>query len=131
MTVKTNPFFETSPLPFQAPPFDRIADEDYEPALEEGMKRHLDEREAIAGNPDVPTFANTIEAMERAAELLTRVGKVFFNLAQAHTNPRIQEIQSRQAPRLAAHRDAIYLNPRLFERVKAIHETLGELGLDR
>src|SRR5437763_1064636 len=72
-----NPFFTESTLPFQAPPFDKIKDSDYQPALEEGMKRQLGEVEAIANSTEQPTFANTIEAMERTGALLTRASKVF------------------------------------------------------
>src|SRR3979409_553134 len=78
----TNPFFEKSPLPFQAPPFDRIKDSDYQPAIEEGMKRELAEIQTIANNPDAPTFANTIEAMERSGDLLRRVQRVFGGMTQ-------------------------------------------------
>src|SRR5205085_10297859 len=87
-----NPFFAESALPFQAPPFDKIKESDYQPALEEGMQRQLAEVLAIANCSDAPTFANTIEAMENTGALLTRVSKVCFGLAQANTNPTIQKI---------------------------------------
>src|SRR2546428_10483769 len=74
----SNPFAKASALPYQAPPFDRIKEGDYAPAIEEGMKRQIAEIEAIADNPEPPTFANTLEAMERSGELLTRAAKVFF-----------------------------------------------------
>jgi peptidyl-dipeptidase Dcp len=125
-----NPFFTASPLPFQAPPFDKIKDSDYEPAIEEGMKQQLAEIDVIAGNPAAPTFANTIEAMERSGELLTRVAKVFFNLAQSNTNDTIQKVRAEEAPKLAAHQDAIYLNAKLFARVKAVYDKRESLGLD-
>src|SRR5258707_15084681 len=76
-----NPFFTESTLPFHAPPFDKIKDSDYTPAIEEGMKGQLSEIEAIANNSAPPTFANTLGAMERSGQLLTRVTKVFFNLS--------------------------------------------------
>src|SRR5436853_3919554 len=98
--AQTNPFFNPSSLPFQAPPFDRIKDTDYQPAIEEGMKRQLAEIETIANRPEAPTFANTIEAMERSGALLTRVNKVFFNLTQSNTNDTLQKIQSEEAPKL-------------------------------
>ncbi|PYS90546.1 MAG: peptidyl-dipeptidase Dcp [Acidobacteria bacterium] len=126
----TNPFFSQSALPFQAPPFDKIKDSDYQPALEEGMKRQLVEVEAVANSTEPPTFANTIEAMERTGALLTRVSKVFFGLSQANTNPTIQKIESEEAPKLAAHQDKIYLNPKLFARVKAVYDRRATLGLD-
>ena len=126
----TNPLFTASPLPFQAPPFDKIKDSDYAPAIEEGMKRQLAEMDAIANDPAPPTFANTIEAMERTGELLTRAAKIFFNLAQSNTNDTIQKVRGEEAPKLAAHQDAIYLNPKLFARVKVLYAKRGSLGLD-
>ncbi|MGE5277463.1 MAG: M3 family metallopeptidase [Acidobacteriota bacterium] len=127
---RENPFFTASALPFQAPPFDRIRDGDYAPAIEEGMKRQLAEVEKIADNPDAPTFANTIEAMERSGELLTRVTKVFFNLAQSNTDDAMQKIRAEEAPKLAAHQDAIFMNPKLFARVTSLYDRREALGLD-
>jgi peptidyl-dipeptidase Dcp len=126
----SNPFAAPSPLLYQAPPFDRIKDSDYLPALEEGMKQQRAEVDAIAANPEPPTFANTIVAMEKTGELLTRVAKVFFNMDQSNTNPTIQKIKAEVAPKLAAHNDAIYLNPKLYARVKAVYEKRDQLGLD-
>jgi len=126
----SNPFLTASSLPFQAPPFDIIKDSDYQPALEEGMKQHLVEIEAIANNPESPTFANTIVPMERSGELLTRAAKVFFNLTQSNTNDTLDKINGVEAPKLAAHQDAVYLNARLFSRVKAIYDQRNALGLD-
>src|SRR5437868_5849830 len=77
-----NPFFAESALPFQAPPFDKIKDTDYQPALEEGMKRQLVEIEAVANSAEPPTFANTVEAMERTVALLTRLSRRFSGLPQ-------------------------------------------------
>src|SRR5947209_14170910 len=113
VTAETNPFFVESALPFQAPPFDKIKDSDYQPAIEEGMSRQLAEVEAIANKRDAPTFENTFVAMERTGDLLNRVSKVFFGLSQANTDPTIQKVQSEEAPRLAAHQDKIYLNSKL------------------
>jgi len=129
-TESVNPFFTKSNLQFQAPPFDKIKDADYQPALEEGMRRHIAEIEKIANNPAPPTFANTIEAMERSGSMLTRVAKVFFAMTAANTNDTIQKTQSEEAPKLAAHNDAIYLNPKLFARVKAIYDARETSGLD-
>src|SRR5947208_2827197 len=125
-----NPFFEKSTLPFEAPPFDRIKDSDYQPAIEEGMKRELAEIQAIANNPDAPTFANTIEAMEKTGALLRRVQRVFGGMTQSNTNPTLQKIQSAVAPKLAAHRDAINLDPKLFARIKAIYDSREKSGLN-
>jgi peptidyl-dipeptidase Dcp len=125
-----NPFSAASSLPFQAPPFDRISDADFQPAIEAGMTGNLAEVEAIANSPDAPAFANTIEAMERSGAMLTRVQRVFGALTQSNTNPTLQRIQAEEAPKLAAHRDAIYLNPKLFARVKAIYDQRSTLNLD-
>jgi peptidyl-dipeptidase Dcp len=125
-----NPFFTASPLPFQAPPFDRIRDADYAPAIEEGMRRQIAEVKAIADNQEPPTFANTIEALEKTGELLTRAAKVFFSIAQANTNDTLQKVRAEEAPKLAAHQDAILLDPKLFARVKALYEKRDALGLD-
>src|SRR5450756_1081501 len=116
--AESNPFLTPSTLPYQAPPFDKIKDADFQPAIEEGIKRQLSEVETIANSSDAPTFANTIEAMERSGDLLRRVQRVFGGLTQSNTNPTLQKVQSEEAPKLAAHRDAIYLNPKLFARVK-------------
>lgn len=124
-----NPFAQTSSLPFQAPPFDKIKDGDYQPAIEEGMRRELVEVEAIANNLDAPSFDNTIEALERRGELLRRVQNVFYGMVSSNTNATIQKVQSEEAPKVAAHRDAIYLNPKLFARVKAIYDQRATLKL--
>ena len=125
-----NPFLTPSPLQYQAPPFDRIRDAHYQPAIEQGMKENLAEIEKIASQDPAPTFVNTIEAMERSGILLTRVLKVFFAMTQANTDDTLQKVQAEEAPRLAAHHDAIYLNPRLFQRVKTLYDGRGGLGLD-
>ena len=125
-----NPFLAESTLPFHAPPFDKIKDADYQPAIEEGMKDQLAEIEKIANDPEPPTFANTLEAMERSGALLTRVTKVFFNLSQSNTNDTIQKIKSEEAPKLAAHSDTIFLNAKLFARVKALYDGRDSLKLD-
>ena len=126
----TNPFAEASTLPFHAPRFDKIAMADYKPAFEEGMRVHLVEMQAIADDTAAPTFANTIEKMERSGELLTRVAKVFFNLAQSNTNEDIQKLQAEIAPKLAAHQDEIALNPKLFARIKALYDQRDTLTGD-
>ena len=123
-------FDRPSPLPFQAPQFDRIKDADFKPALEEGMRRDLAENQKIADNPAPPTFQNTIVAMERAGQMLGRADIVFEDLAQANTDDALQQVQTDEEPRLAAHHDAIYLNPKLFARVKAIYDRRNALGLD-
>ena len=126
-----NPFFTQSTLQFQAPRFDKIKDTDYTPALEEGMKRQLAQVDTIANDPQPPTFANTIEAMERSGDLLTRTAKVFFNLVQSNTNDTLEKVEAEEAPKLASHQDTIFLNPKLFARVKTLYDTRDTLGLDR
>lgn len=125
-----NPFFAASTLPYQAPPFDRIRDTDYQPALEEGMKQHLAEVEAIASQSAAPTFENTIVAMERSGRLLNRVQKVFSAVTQSNTNDTLQQVRKEEAPRLAAHSDAIYLNSELYSRIKSIYDRRESLGLN-
>ncbi len=123
------PFIKPSPLPYHAPQFDRIQDGDYLPAIEAGMKAHLAEIRKIADNPTAPTFENTLVAMERAGSLLTRTTKVFFAITAANTNPTLQKVEEEVAPKLAAHSDEIYLNPRLFGRVKAVFDQREHLKL--
>jgi peptidyl-dipeptidase Dcp len=124
-----NPFARPSSLPYQAPPFDRIRDTDYQPAIEEGMRRQLREIDVIASPASEPTFENTIVAVERTGVLLTRVLRVFGGVVNANTNPTLQQIQTDEAPRLAAHGDAIYLNDRLFRRVESVYDRRATLGL--
>src|SRR5689334_16107443 len=128
--AQENPFFKPSTLPYGAPPFDKIKDSDFQPAIEEGMKQELAEIEAIANNPAPPTFANTLEAMEKSGALLRRVQRVFGGLAQSNTNPTLQKIQQEMARPLAEHRDAIVLNPKLFARIKTIYDSRDKLKLD-
>ncbi|MCW0368507.1 Dipeptidyl carboxypeptidase [Xanthomonas sacchari] len=125
-----NPLLTPSTLPFQAPPFDKIKDSDYLPAFEEGMKQHLAEIRKIADNPEPATFANTLEAMERSGETLTRVSRIFFGLVQADTNDARQKIQEEIAPKLAAHQDEISLDPKLFARIKSLYDQRDTLNLD-
>ncbi len=122
-----NPFFAASLLPFQAPPFDRIREEHFEPAMQVGMREHLAEIRAIATQPAAPSFANTIEALERGGALLSRACEAFFHLTGSHTNPTLQKIQATMAPQLAAHSDAIYLDAELFARVQSIYEGRANL----
>ena len=129
MLAPDNPFAEPSPLPFGAPPFDRIRDEHYAPAIEEGIRRHLAEVEAIAHLDAAPSFENTIVALERSGQLLSRVVKVFDAITSANTNEYLQEVQAETAPRRAAHYDAIYLDDALFARVDTIYRQRAALGL--
>jgi peptidyl-dipeptidase Dcp len=126
----SNPFFAPSGLPFQAPPFDRIKDEDYRPAIEAGMVEELAEMQSIANDPAPPTFANTFVAMEMSGRLLTRALSAFHAVTGANTNPVLQQADEALAPELAAHDDAIYLNAKLFARVAAVHQKRRSLHLD-
>jgi peptidyl-dipeptidase Dcp len=130
MISPENPFAAPSELPYALPPFDRIAVEHYRPAFEEGLSRHSAEIEEIAGNTEEPTFENTVVALERAGDLLDRAGGTFFNIVGSNATDEIQDIQAELAPRLAAHADAIHLNPRLFARISALYERRESLGLD-
>ncbi|MBS0577327.1 MAG: M3 family metallopeptidase [Proteobacteria bacterium] len=125
-----NPFYAPSPLQYQAPQFDRIKDADYEPALFAGMAQQRKEIDAIANNKAPPTFQNTIVAMERSGQLLTRVSKIFFNLSQSNTDDAMQKVEEDTAQPLAEHQDAITLNAKLFARVKAIYDSRAKLHLD-
>jgi len=125
-----NPFYAPSTLPFQAPAFDKIKDSDYQPAIDAGMAMQTNEVEAIANNPAPPTFENTVAALDRSGQLLTRVWAVFNCVSGANTNEALQKVQAYDAPRLAAHQDAIYLNAKLFARMKAIYDQRASLSLD-
>jgi peptidyl-dipeptidase Dcp len=118
----SNPFYAPSTLPFQAPPFDKIKDEDYRPAIEAGMAQQLAEIQAIAKDPTPPTFANTFVPLERSGRLLDRSLQAFNGVTGANTNPTLQAAKSALAPELAAHYDAIHLNAKLFARISAIYE---------
>jgi peptidyl-dipeptidase Dcp len=126
----SNPFFAPSTLPFQAPPFDKIKDEDYQPAIEAGIAQSEAEIKVIADNPDAPTFDNTIVAMEKTGRLLDRATAAFFGVAGANINDTLQKVRSIEAPKLAAHSDSIYLNPKLFQRVETIYKQRATLKLD-
>jgi peptidyl-dipeptidase Dcp len=125
-----NPFAQPSPLPYQLPPFDKIKDAHFRPAFEAGMAEHRKEMDAITRDSGAPTFENTIVAMERSGQMLGRVASVFFNMTSSNTNPELDKIEQEMAPKLAAHRDAIYLDPLLFARVKTLYEGRAGLGLD-
>jgi len=126
----SNPFFAPSVLPFQAPPFDKIKDEDFQPAIEAGMAQQQAEIQAIANNPDAPTFDNTIVAIEKSGQLLTRVMAVFDGVTGANTNDALQKVKTIEARKLAAHQDFVYLNTKLFARVAAIYKQRDTLKLD-
>lgn len=125
-----NPFFQAYNTPFQVPPFDKIKNEHFKPAILEGISKHEAEIAAIANSTQAPTFDNTILAMENAGRLLSDVNTVFTNLNSANTNNEIQNIAKEVAPNLSAHRDNIYLNEKLFAKVKILWDKKGSLGLN-
>ena len=125
-----NPFYAPSPLPFHAPPFDRIKDEDYLPAIEAGMAEQLAEMQRIADNTAPPTLDNTFIAMERSGRLLARAQAAFSGVSEANTNPTLQSAKTTLAPKMAAHQDAIHLNRKLFKRIAAVYRKRATLKLD-
>jgi peptidyl-dipeptidase Dcp len=125
-----NPFYAESTLPYHAPPFDRIKDTDYQPALEAGMAAQIKEVEEIANNPAAPTFENTLVALEKSGQLYTRVAEVFDGVLQANSNPTLEKVDEIESPKRAALYDAVFLNEKLFARVSAIHKQIDSLGLD-
>ncbi len=131
MDPNINPFFQEWNTPYEVPPFLDIKDEHYMPAYEQGMKENLEEIDLIVNNPEAPTFANTIEELERTGQLLSKVGRVFSNLASSNTNPKLQELQRELSPMLSAHYDKISLNEGLFNRVDAIWQNRENLDLTK
>ncbi len=126
----SNPFYAESSLPFHAPPFDKIKDTDYQPAIEAGMAQQLAEVRAIAANPAAPTFENTFVPLEKSGRLVDRALQAFAGVTGANTNPYLQEVKTALAPKLAAHQDAIFLNAKLFARISAIYAKRDTSGLD-
>jgi len=126
----SNPFYAESSLPFHAPPFDKIKDADYQPAIEAGMGQQLAEVRAIAANTAAPTFENTFVPLEKSGRLLDRALQAFAGVAGANTNPYLQDVKTALAPKLAAHQDAIFLNAKLFARVSAIYAKRDTGGFD-
>lgn len=126
-----NPFFKPYGTPFNVPPFDRIKNEHFLPAIEEGIKREQAEIDAIVANPAAPTFENTIAALDHTGIFLSEVNGVFGALQGALTNKELQALARKTAPMMAAHRDNMGLNEKLFQRVKAVYEARNGLKLDR
>lgn len=125
-----NPFFQAYDTPFNVPPFDKIKNEHFKPAILEGISKHETEINAIAANVKPATFENTILAMENAGTLLSDVNTVFSNLNSANTNKEMQRIAKEIAPNLSAHRDNIYLNEKLFAKVKSLWDKKETIGLN-
>ena len=126
----SNPFAKVSTLPFHYPAFDKIKDAHFLPAYAAGMRAQLREIDGIANNPKPASFENTVVAMERSGQLLTRVSATFSNLQGANTNDTLDAIDREMSPKLAAHNDTIFLNPKLYARVKSLYNKRASLGLD-
>jgi peptidyl-dipeptidase Dcp len=129
-TVMDNPFFSEFATPFGVPPFDLIKPEHYVPAFERGMAEQKKEVGAITSNATPPTFANTVEALERSGALLNKVAGVFNNMTSSNTNEELQRIDKELAPKLAQHGDDIAMNAALFARVKAVYDEKDRLTLE-
>ena len=125
----TGYFASDSDLPFQAPNFDAISEDDYIPAFEQAMRIHKAEIEAIKANPAPPTFSNTIVALEKSGRMLGRVSRVFFALTGTNTTDRLDEINTEISPKLTAHGDSITLDPVLFQRVKAVYDNRAAMSM--
>ncbi len=130
MLDSSNPFAHKSTLPFGIIDFSQLKDEHFKPALEAGMAEQLAEIDAIANNPDAPTFENTLVALEKSGQLLVRAETVFFGFTNSRTTPVLQDVENEFAPKLAAHSDAIMLNDKLFKRVETLYNTRESLNLD-
>ncbi|MFA5816478.1 MAG: M3 family metallopeptidase [Bacteroidales bacterium] len=129
-TVMDNPLLIEFSSPFGVPPFDLIKPHHYTPAFSLGMEEHMKEVESVINNKVEPTFENTIVALDKSGELLARVSRIFFGLAEANTNDSLQQIQVDISPKLSAHSDAISLNPKLFSRIKSVYENQKKFNLD-
>jgi len=125
-----NPLLRDWNTPYGLPPFKEIQPEHFEPAFEQAMREELAEIDRIANASAPATFENTVQALDRCGRLLTRINRVFGNLATSETSPGLQAVERLMAPRLAAHSNAIYMNAGLFARIDAVHERRGSLGLD-
>ena len=125
-----NPLLVEQNTPFGVPAFDKVKIEHYLPAFEKAIAENEAEIAAIANNPEAPTFANTIEALDRSGELLNKVVGVFFNVIEADGNDEMNAIAEEVSPKLSALSDGIILNDALFQRVKAVYEQRESLGLN-
>src|SRR5215468_4727550 len=127
--MSENPFLEIWTTPFGLPPFDRIRPEHFPPAFDRAMAEHDAEIAAITGSAAAPTFANTIEALERSGRMLDRVSRVFFNLDSSNTNDALEVIARDYAPKLSQHQMRIALDEGLFGRIAEIYAQREALKL--
>lgn len=128
--MKNNPLTQESTLPYFAPDFTKIKDEDYEPALMYALQIEDEAIERIANNPEPPTFENTLVEMEKAGEMLDRVANIFFSLTNADANDLLKEVEERMSPIFAEHSDNILLNKKLFQRIKTLYDDRTASGLE-
>jgi peptidyl-dipeptidase Dcp len=128
--MSENPFSQPSSLPMQAPPFDRIEEQHYLPALRAGIAEKRRQVNAIADWKEPASFSNTFEALERSGALLNRVNAVFSAMTSANTSPALQEIDETISPELAALDDEIMLNSKLFARLDSVYQQRHQLALD-
>jgi peptidyl-dipeptidase Dcp len=128
--ISSNPFSSASQLTYQAPPFDKIKDADYKPALLAGLQQQRAEIDQIANNPEPPTFENTLIALEKSGQLFNRVSKTLNGVTGANTNTVLQHLEEEMAPKLAANQSAIYLNTKLFKRIETLYKNRSSLHLD-
>ncbi len=131
LAQNNNPFFEQWNTPFQTPPFSKFKNEHFLPALEEGIKQQRAELEQIINNSEPPTFQNTIAALEKSGKLLTKVSRIFFNLTNANTNDQLQKVAEIITPELSKLNNDIYLNEKLYQRIKVIYESKDKLNLSK
>ncbi|MFA7447053.1 MAG: M3 family metallopeptidase [Weeksellaceae bacterium] len=128
--MKDNPLVQVSTLPYFAPDFTKIKDEHFQPALEYALQVETEAIEKIANNPEEPTFENTLVEMEKAGELIDRVGNVFYSLTGANTNDVLKKIEEEMSPKFSEHYDNISLNEKLFQRIKKLYDNRENLNLE-
>ena len=126
-----NPLLTESTLPYGAPPFDKIRNEHYMPAFEQGIAEAKAEIDAIVANPAAPSFENTIEALENAGQTLDRVSGIFYNLLEADTDDEMQQIAEDISPKMTEYEMYVSLNEPLFARIKSVYDQRDSLGLDK
>lgn len=122
MNNTENPLLVESTLPYGAPDFSKIQDSHFKPAMQEGMAKQKKAIDSIANNEEEPTFENTVLALEKSGTELNRSSQIFYALTGSNTNEALQSIEEEMAPKFAAQNDEIYLNEKLFQRFKTLHE---------
>ena len=128
--MRKNPLIGTFKTPFGVPPFNKIKSSDYKEAFKKGIAQHNAEIEKIVNNPEAPTFANTVEALEESGRLLNRTNTIFENILSANTSDTLQKIAKEEAPILSAHADNILMNQKLFDRINEVYQQRDKLKLN-